>query len=113
MEQFVKGDIVVVPFPFSDLSDSKKRPALVINNSTDDDLILCMITTKNKKDDYVIELSDQYVENGELRVESYIRPNKIFTADESIIFYKIGNISEEKLRELDNKIIKIFNIESL
>jgi mRNA interferase MazF len=44
MEKFVKGDVVVIPFPFSDLSASKKRPALVVSNITGDDIILCQIS---------------------------------------------------------------------
>ena len=40
MEGLVKGDVVVVPFPFSDLSASKRRPAVVVANLTEDDLII-------------------------------------------------------------------------
>lgn len=46
MAAFVKGDIVIVPFPFSDLSQSKRRPALVVAKLTGDDLILCQITSQ-------------------------------------------------------------------
>ena len=45
MARFVKGDVVVVPFPFSDLTQTKRRPALVIANLSGDDLILCQITS--------------------------------------------------------------------
>ena len=44
MARFVKGDVVVVPFPFSDLSQSKRRPALIIASLEGDDAILCQIT---------------------------------------------------------------------
>ena len=50
MARFVKGDVVVVPFPFSDLSQSKRRPALVITELTGDDLILCQITSQSISD---------------------------------------------------------------
>lgn len=46
MGKFVKGDVVVVPFPFSDLSASKRRPALVVATFMGDDVILCQITSK-------------------------------------------------------------------
>ena len=46
MARFVKGDVVVVPFPFSDLSQAKRRPALVISVLEGDDLILCQITSQ-------------------------------------------------------------------
>ena len=54
MEVFVKGDVVVLPFPFSDLSKSKKRPSLVVSNLVGDDLILCQITSESRVDDYSI-----------------------------------------------------------
>jgi hypothetical protein len=54
MEKFVKGYVVVIPFPFSDLSASKKRPALVVSNITGDDIILCQITSVVKSDEYSI-----------------------------------------------------------
>lgn len=38
MEKFIKGDVVVIPFPFSDLSQSKRRPALVVANLKGDDI---------------------------------------------------------------------------
>lgn len=44
MARFVKGDIVVVPFPFSDFTNSKRRPALVITGLTGDYVILCYHT---------------------------------------------------------------------
>jgi mRNA interferase MazF len=107
MERFVKGDVVVIPFPFSDLSGSKRRRALVISNLEGNDLILCQITSKNIKDDYAIELKDDDFEEGALRQESNIRPNKIFTAYEDIILYKIGRLKSHKLQEIINKVIEI------
>ncbi len=108
MERFIKGDVVVVPFPFSDLSQSKKRPALVIANVTGDDLILLQITSKNIYDNYSIKLLNSDFYKGELKKESNIRPNKIFTADKNIILYKIAHLKEEKIKEVTNKIIGIF-----
>jgi mRNA interferase MazF len=45
MARFVVSNVVIVPFPFSDLSESKRRPALVLAVLTGDDLILCQITS--------------------------------------------------------------------
>jgi mRNA interferase MazF len=56
MARFVKGDVVVVPFPFADLSEAKRRPALVVADLTGDDLILCQITSQYVKDSYSILL---------------------------------------------------------
>lgn len=46
MGRFIKGDVVVIPFPFSDLTMSKRRPALVLAELSGDDLILCQITSQ-------------------------------------------------------------------
>ena len=56
MERFVKGDIVVIPFPFSDLSDVKRRPALILASLRGEDIILCQITSQNIRDQYAIYL---------------------------------------------------------
>ena len=55
MERFVKGDIVVLNFPFTDLTGYKKRPALVVSTLSGNDFILCQITSKqSKNDEYAI-----------------------------------------------------------
>lgn len=107
MEGLVKGDIVVMPFPFTDLKATKKRPAIVITPLVGDDLIVCQITGKIKDDNYAVELKDVNIVYGKLKGDSYIRTNKIFTADKSIIEYKVGNLKKEKITEVENKIIKI------
>jgi mRNA interferase MazF len=48
MAGFVKGDVVIVPFPFSDLTQAKRRPALVVANLRGNDLILCQITSQEQ-----------------------------------------------------------------
>ncbi len=107
MERFIKGDIVVLPFPYSDLSASKKRPALVIANVGKSELLLCQITSQEKYDHYAISLVKEDYDSGYLKKSSYIRPNKIFTADMEIIKYKVGSIKKNKLLEVIDKIVQI------
>jgi mRNA interferase MazF len=66
MAKFVKGDVVVIPFPFSDLSQSKRRPALVLAVLQGDDLILCQITSKSIKDNYAIPVDENDFESGSI-----------------------------------------------
>ena len=108
MARFIKGDVVVVPFPFSDLTQIKRRPALVVANLLGDDLILCQITSQNIKDSYAIAISNNDFSSGGLNQNSNIRPNRIFTADSKIIIYKVGQLKIEKLTEVISKIINIF-----
>ena len=107
MAKFVKGDVVVVPFPFSDLTQAKRRPALVIAKLEGDDFILCQITSQFIKDNYAISLTDKDFTKGSLKQQSNIRPNRIFTADSHIVLYKVGSLKTEKLKEVIEKIVKI------
>ncbi len=107
MAKFIKGDVVVVPFPFSDLTQAKRRPALVISKLEGDDLILCQITSQAIRDNYAISIDDKDFETGSLKQPSNVRPNRIFTADSHIVLYKIGNLSATKVNEIIGKVVEI------
>jgi mRNA interferase MazF len=107
MGKFVKGDVVVVPFPFSNLSASKRRPALVVAPLDGDDLILCQITSQGRTDKYSVNLLRTDFSNGDLPHESTIRPNRLFTADSNIIVRRAGAVSTNKLGQVIQTIIKI------
>jgi len=109
MGQFIKGDVVVVPFPFTDLSGSKKRPALVIANPLGDDIIVCQITSKHKSDPLALSLKADDFTTGILPVDSFIRPNKIFTADRNLILSVAGHLSENKMHETQSAVINILS----
>ncbi len=107
MGAFAKGQVVLTPFPFSDLSDSKLRPALVVANLIGPDVILCMITSQPHTDGYSIPLTSNNFTSGSLQRDSYIRPNRLFTADSELIERSVGTISATKLNEVIRKIIQI------
>jgi mRNA interferase MazF len=108
MERFVKGDVVVMPFPFSDLSSLIKRPALVVANLQGEDIILCEITSKERIYSENIKLSKKDFKKGNLKVESFIRPERLFTLRKSIILYKTAVINQKKIKEVENKLCEIF-----
>jgi len=107
MAKFIKGDVVVIPFPFSDLTQTKRRPALVISTLEGDDVILCQITSQTFRDNYAIPLEDKDFKTGELKQSSNVRANRIFTADSHIILYKAGSLTVNRLNEVINKIVEI------
>lgn len=107
MGKFVKGDVVVLPFPFSDLTSYKKRPALILADITGDDYIMIQITSKGIRDNYAISLVNDDFSFGTLNQESNLRPNKVFTLDQKLILYKIGHLTDAKLTECVNKICNI------
>lgn len=108
MEGFIKGDIVIVSFPFSDLTSSKKRPALVLGRSSPEDVILCQITSKFY-DALGIHLEQTDFISGSLNKSSLIRPNRIFTASHKIILYKAGTIRPEKFLQVRNSIVSLLD----
>ncbi len=107
MARFVKGDVVVVPFPFSNLADAKKRPALVIAVLSGNDVMLCQITSQIRQDPDAIALENGDFRTGSLRKSSNIRPNRIFTADRQIIQSKIGELRAETLDAVIDQLITI------
>jgi len=107
MERFVKGDVVVVPFPFSDLTRAKRRPALVIAELEGDDLILCQITSQSIRDRYAVSIDKSDFETGTLMRKSNVRPNRIFTADRHIILYRVSHLEHEKINPIIDRIVNI------
>jgi len=104
---FVKGDVVVVPFPFSDLTRSKKRPALVVAELEGDDLILCQITSQRIRDGYAVSIEESDFEDGTLRQKSNVRPNRIFTADRHIVLYRAGHLNSSRIGEVIDRMVDI------
>ena len=93
------------------LSQSKRRPALVLANLDGDDIILSQITSQSIYDSHAVKILENDFDDGTLNKPSNIRPNKIFTADEGIILYKTGHINEAKIQEVTAKIVSIFTEE--
>jgi mRNA interferase MazF len=107
MARFVKGEVVVVPFLFSDLTQAKRRPALVVTSLIGDDVILCQITSQVVRDEYALSITTEDFEFGSLSQTSNVRPNRIFAADEKIVLSSVGRLKSEILEQVILKIIDI------
>lgn len=108
MERFVKGDVVVISFPYADFSSMKKRPALVVANLKGQNVILAQITTKKRNDEDLINLRRKDFSSGSLNIDSFIMASLLFTSDASRISYKAGKIKQDKIKEVQSKLIEIF-----
>ena len=75
-----------------DLTQTKRRPALVIAGLQGEDLILCQITSRLIRDQYAIAIESEDFESGTLRQSSNARPNRLFTAEQQIVLYKVGRL---------------------
>ena len=89
------------------LSGEKKRPALIIKKIAGNDFLLCQITHKSYEKSEEVELRKSDFIEGSLKSDSFIRITKIFTADESLVEYKVGSLKKEKTLEIINKICDI------
>ena len=106
-------DVVLISFPFSDLSASKKRPALVISNdgfnSRSEDVICCLITSNPEEVPHSVFISNKDVESGNLEFDSKVKPYKLFTADKTLIVKVLGRLNSEKFASVVKEINKIIS----
>ena len=103
-----KGDIVLIQFPFTDLTGSKIRPALILIDSHED-VTLCFITTSfNQQTEYDIPLSPTDL-NG-LKKDSLIRISKIATIDKALILGRLGTLETHGIRHVNENLVKILQL---
>ena len=98
---YEQKDIVLIPFPYSDLTGAKQRPALIISNeklNKTQDRICCLITSNKPKNSLLIK-KDSF-EKGKLPFKSWIKPQRIFTIHEKIIRKKICTINIKFYKEV-------------
>ena len=101
------GGVVLVRFPFSDLSDYKLRPAFVLASVGRGDFLLCQITSKRYRDSSALTLSDHDFRTGGLKRSSFVRPEKLFTANESLIERQVGTLKVSYWKTVVNSIEEI------
>jgi len=101
------GAVVLVQFPFSDLSQAKLRPAVVLADAGRGDWILCQITSKPYADPRAITLVDASFASGSLRVTSYARPAKLFTANRNLMVAQVGKLKADPFRQIVEAVIGI------
>ena len=101
------GAIALVPFPFSDLSSAKLRPALVIAYSGNNDWVCAQITSNPYSDLRAIKLDSVDFETGSLNKVSFLRPGKLFTANNSLFRRCVGKITDQKLDQVLGAVIAL------
>lgn len=108
---FEQGDILLIAFPFSDLTKAKQRPVLVLSNKnhnySSSDFICCGITSNlnNKKYSIILDKSD--MQQGNIPKTSRIKFNKIFTLEKSLVIKRIGRINVKKLRQVQKALMEL------
>lgn len=107
--KYAQGDIVLVPFPFTDLTSTKMRPAVVVSNKNlkGNDLIVCGITSKSQGKGEV-EIQNTDMSDGGLPLTSYVKLGKIVTLDQSIIKGTLGTVNMKKYAAIRKGVMRLF-----
>lgn len=101
------GAVVLVPFPFSELSRSKLRPAVVLADAYRGDWILCRITSKPYADPRSVPLDNADFQTGSLRIKSHARPGKLFTANRQLIVSQAGQLTTASLARILDAVVAL------
>lgn len=107
MGPLAAGLVVLVRFPFSDLSQSKLRPAVVLADAGRGDWILCQVTSRQYADPGAVMLGDVDFQQGSLSVTSYARPGKLFTSSQEIVQSVVGTLRSESSRKILAAVVTI------
>lgn len=91
MSEYSFGDVIVLPFSYTDLQSAKRRPALVLLDTDDGDVLVARITSKDYDSPYDI-LIDGWNESG-LLIPSYIRLHKLIAVEKSLIIKKLSTLT--------------------
>src|SRR3989344_6620477 len=106
-----QGDLLLVPFPFSDQSGKKVRPVIVISNEkfneNSEDVLVVGVTSSSSRDAYTINLANKDLDGGNLLTPCYVKIENILKIDKELVIKKIGKINKSKLKEITKKISEI------
>lgn len=93
---YEQKEIILIPFPYSDLTGSKQRPALIISNkiiNKTQDRICCLVTSNHSEN--TIPIEDTSISQGGLPFKSYVKPHRIFTVNSGIIKKKLCVVNND------------------
>lgn len=107
LNTYNKGDIIITSLEFSDRSKSKRRPALIIANPKGNNVIILANTSKKPRSPYGITIKQEDFSQGALAHTSYVKTNIITTLEESLLLKKVGTLRQEKIPEVEKKLVKL------
>lgn len=105
-------EIVLLPYPFSDLEGTKVRPAIIVSNNVfnrkSNDCIMVPLTTVIKDEPYSVVITQEDLSLGKLLKPSRVRADKIFTVEKDLIMMKIGTVTDGAFKKIKEEINKVF-----
>jgi len=111
--KFEQGEIVLVPYPFTDLSEIKNRPVLIISNNMhnvdSEDIVTCGVTSNLKNSEFSILVDNKDIIKGSIPIKSRIKTDKIFTLKQNLVKKKIAKVNDITFEKVKQEIIKLLN----
>jgi len=105
---YKQREVVLVPFPYSDLSATKRRPVLIVSNNDYNnsfpDILVCVITSNRFEDEYSVNLDNEDLEIGILPESSVVKMHKLFTIEKTKIIRKFSMVKSEYYDQIKDKI---------
>ncbi|WP_226376876.1 type II toxin-antitoxin system PemK/MazF family toxin [Oceanobacillus halotolerans] len=105
---YKQGDIVLLPVPFSDLTNRKQHPVLVISsdsyNEVTNNIVVVAVTSRLRDLDYSVVIESKDLKDGELKVTSVIRADNVYTLSKDIVRKKFGEVNTNVLEADRTKI---------
>ena len=108
-------NIVLIPFPYSDLTTVKQRPVLILSNKEynehNEDILCCAITSQERGYEHSVDIQNTDLDNGNLRYDSKVRPNRIFTLEQNKIIKRLGKLNSSKYEEVISNISEMIDLD--
>ena len=101
------GSVILFPFPFSDLSNSKLRPAVALADAGKGDWGMCQVTSNSYSDPRAVELDGGSFQRGSLHLISYARPGKLFTANQRLMVRQVGELKADALQLIVDAVVEL------
>ncbi len=109
-----QGDILLIPIPFRDLKTHKKRPVLVLSNSdynsNNQDILVAAVTSNLEQNEYAVTITSDELDEGEIKYESVIRADKIYSLSQAIILKRFGSVNKKILQQTVDEVHKLINL---
>ena len=94
-----------MPFLFSNLAQSKVRPAVCLADAGRDDWILCQVTSQPYGDPHAVALDKPEFASGGLKVASHARPGKVFTANRALVITSVGKLTDTAFQRVLDAVV--------
>lgn len=95
-----QGDIVLIPFPYTDLTSHKRRPVVLLGAPDERGNFPCLAITSRQQHTQAVALDPSHMQQGQLPKPSWVRTGKVYTLNESLVAKHFGRLTETALRQV-------------